>query len=575
MSNELAPILPTVPRTSGTDDLGGLAPSSISTPEINGNLKRKRNDSTASLDAFIADTTQNVDILEASSFTAAGEFMDLNSDFWKSMFDGTFTSFGGNDILAQTDAPLSSMPGAPTSLTTGLSTGINTSVDGVRVSCQEWSANPVPAAATKGDDVPVTSTSQFTQPGTQPTNYDELFGGYQSPIPNAGPSSTPAQDDLETPLSTNNAEQIMLADWQALLDVFPNDTSPAQPSTPAAIPEVQRLFLEGYDANSGGVLPFTCSGTDIPFFGTADVPVGVSQVMGPLEKMQEFSGGQLSSDTITNVPEAGSNFPDQLGAFSGAPEQGFNNCLTPSNTSPFPIYPGGSSHASEFRSTYQPPLAQHLPDSVPNTDALELCISTHDPDQAWYGIAHFFGVAPPPPAISIRSPFHEALINFSSTWNPNRGPLLIPNVLYKPPAKDNLPVEIQRFMNQYFPDIPRPPPTYPHYVTWWDAVWIARECFRKNPQFLEQPLMTMGDVSFGQQSALGPSHVSTTTTTIHWDPTPHNQTPVNMNLYPAGNASSQTYLPTAEDLAKMEPHSIFVIETGQRERRPKKKARRE
>ncbi|KAJ3734540.1 hypothetical protein DFJ43DRAFT_1152214 [Lentinula guzmanii] len=577
MSNELAPILPTVPGTSGIDDLGGLAPSSTSTPEINGNLKRKRSDSTASLDTFIAGT---VDVLDASSFTAGGEFTDLDSDFWKFVHDNTFTSFGENDNSAQMDAALSSVPGAPTSLTTGLSTGINTSVDGARVSCEEWSTNPVPpAAATQGDDVPVTSTSQTIQPSTQPTNYDELFGEYHSPIPNAGPSSTPAQDDLEAPLSTNNAEQAdsdMIAEWQALLDVYSNDTSLAQASTPAAISDIQKIFLEGYEANSSGVPPSTYSGADIPFVGPADGLVGVSQVMGPLETMQDFSGGQLSSDTITNVPETGLNLPDQLSAFPGAPAQGFNNCLTPSYTSPFPIYPGSASHASEFRRMLQPPLVQHFPDSIHDTDSRGLCISTYRPHQGWYGIAHYFGVAPPPPATTIHSPFYDALINFSSTWNHNRGPLIIPSVLYDPPEKDILPIEIQRFMNQYFPGIPRPPSTYPHYVSWWNAVWIARECFRKNPQVLEEPPTTMGAVSFGQQSQPGPSHVPTTTTTIYWNPTPHDQTPVNINLNPAGHAySSQTPLPTAEDLAKMEPHSIFVIETGQRERRPRKKARRE
>ncbi|KAJ3792262.1 hypothetical protein GGU11DRAFT_862245 [Lentinula aff. detonsa] len=101
----------------------------------------------------------------------------------------------------------------------------------------------------------------------------------------------------------------------------------------------------------------------------------------------------LSSDTIPNVLETGSNFPGQLSAFPRAPEQAFNKCFANINTPPFPLYPGGSSHASEFRRMYQPPLAQYLPDSVPDTDAPGLCISTHHPHQAWYGITYFFGVA--------------------------------------------------------------------------------------------------------------------------------------------------------------------------------------
>ncbi|KAJ3811290.1 hypothetical protein F5876DRAFT_64918 [Lentinula aff. lateritia] len=183
-----------------------------------------------------------------------------------------------------------------------------------------------------------------------------------------------------------------------------------------------------------------------------------------------------------------------------------------------------------------------------------------NPHPYWHDIAFHFGVAPPPPATIIRSRSRDLVVQAGLKWDHDKGPLILPDLGYLP-QPDVLPPAIRNVMDFYFSHIIRPPPTADHYILWWNAVWISKQFFLK----VQQQQRTTS-VKIAVSSEPRPSHGNppsgknrrkTLTTQNH--PCPQSITLAHVSSPIQLPAAS---LPCAEDLAKMEPFSIFITETG-------------
>ncbi|KAJ4471073.1 hypothetical protein C8J55DRAFT_491578 [Lentinula edodes] len=181
------------------------------------------------------------------------------------------------------------------------------------------------------------------------------------------------------------------------------------------------------------------------------------------------------------------------------------------------------------------------------------------PHPHWNQIAFQFGVAPPPPATIIRSRSWELVVKAGLKWDHDKGPLILADLGYLP-QPDIFPPVIKTVMDTYFNHIIRLPPTADHYILWWNTVWISKQFVLKVQQ-QQQPTSVGTAISSERQSFRGnpPSGTTRCKTPMSQNhPDLQSTSPVHDSSVQLQTASQ----PSAEDLAKMKPFSIFITETG-------------
>ncbi|KAJ3885336.1 hypothetical protein GG344DRAFT_70631 [Lentinula edodes] len=171
----------------------------------------------------------------------------------------------------------------------------------------------------------------------------------------------------------------------------------------------------------------------------------------------------------------------------------------------------------------------------------------------------FSSVAPPPPATIIHSRSRELVVKAGLKWDHDKGPLILADLGYLP-QPDIFPPVIKTVMDTYFNHIIRPPPTADHYILWWNTVWISKQFVLKVQQ-QQQPTSVGTAISSEHRSFRGNPLSGTTrckTPTSQNHPDLQSTSPVHDSSIQLQTASQ----PSAEDLTKMKPFSIFITETG-------------
>ncbi|KAJ4472030.1 hypothetical protein J3R30DRAFT_3407552 [Lentinula aciculospora] len=231
----------------------------------------------------------------------------------------------------------------------------------------------------------------------------------------------------------------------------------------------------------------------------------------------------VASSSTSQLPIAGPSRPRQHGVVVPPP---------PSATSTTSNQPLAGSNRPNSARTHHRPITEPGPSSsstqiAPNPAKAEPRFKwgTIDAHPSWARIALLFGVAPPPPVTYFRSESLEAVREFGSKWNHDKGPLLLPDVAYLPPQMDILPAQIRALMDKFFSQVVRPPRTPYDYISWWNAVWIVKEFFLKH----SRPAVMAIPSNSGLPASTGRNH--------RQNPTPHNRTSTQSttaaNIYPS------------------------------------------
>ncbi|KAJ3875857.1 hypothetical protein F5051DRAFT_430217 [Lentinula edodes] len=213
--------------------------------------------------------------------------------------------------------------------------------------------------------------------------------------------------------------------------------------------------------------------------------------------------------------------------------------------------------STHYQSISSPCLNPNGPGMGPTEPTLKY--ESISPHPHWNQIAFQFGVAPPPPATIIRSRSRELVVEAGLKWDHDKGPLILADLGYLP-QPDIFPPVIKTVMDTYFNHIIRPPPTADHYILWWNAVWISKQFVLKVQQ--QQQPTSVGTAisserrSFRRNPPPGTTRRKTPTSQNH--PDLQSTSPVHDSSIQLQTASQ----PSAEDLAKMKPFSIFITETG-------------
>ncbi|KAJ3927915.1 MAG: hypothetical protein NXY57DRAFT_1023452 [Lentinula lateritia] len=460
-----------------------------------------------------------------------------------------------------------------------------------------WDSAP---AVTGGSDIELATSEKDNSVTSNhrtrsPTNYPELFGEY---------NSSPLAMDLALPLPLLQSSTTSQSGCGLVLDPLLID--------PQAAPPV-RSGVEGTspgpDLSPRIDIPSSLSfiNTDIDVSPTTFVDLGVNQTGNESPAGQSSSLGNVIFHGNLAFPSRASvepaHFaPDAPLAISPSSQTGaalFNPGVTQTGYTPVMQ----STHYQSMTGTYLNPsgpemgpstIAQSIPQPPPDSYHASLLnqdifglpkaeptlnYALINPHPYWHDIALQFGVAPPPPATIIRSRSRDLVVQAGLKWDHDKGPLILPDLGYLP-QPEILPPAMKNVMDLYFSHIIRPPPTADQYILWWNAVWISKQFLLKLEQ-QQQTTPVRTAISSEPQSSRGNPQAGKTRRkppTSQNDPFPQSITPAHDSSPVQLPAASQ---PSAEDLAKMEPFSIFITETGRprgraariSDERSKKKAR--
>ncbi|KAJ4492714.1 hypothetical protein C8J55DRAFT_602692 [Lentinula edodes] len=509
----------------------------------------------------------------------SGEVSALNNFFDPISLFGGFNTMGEMDISPPPMPDFLASPQAASSTsasTVEIERGVSpsTSSESHHTTPDNlWDSAP---AVTGGSDVELATsqednsvTSSDHTPSTP--NYSELFGGYDSSLPAV---------DLSLPRPLLHSSITAHSGCGFVLDPLLIDHHAAPPVHSG----VQGPYLG----------PESSPHIDIPSALTfVNTNVGVSPAfvgLGVNQVGNESPTGQTSSfgnESFFENPTTPSRAPVELSYFAHqevAPLATRNSPLTGAasfnpdgtQTGYTPVVqsthyqsmlgpclnPNGAEMgpSTVAQLNLQPPPASHHP-YIFGFPKAEPTLNYHSipPHPHWNKIAFQFGVAPPPPATIIRSRSRELVVQAGLKWDHDKGPLILPDLGYLP-QPDVFPPVIKTVMDTYFNHIIRPPPTADHYILWWNAVWISKQFVLKVQQ--QQQATSVGTaISSERRSFRGNPPSGTTrrkTPTSQNHPDPQSTSPVHNSSIQLPTASQ----PSAGDLAKMKPFSIFITETG-------------